>query len=70
MLGCLSRKPPRTERECPERVRVDAYDGLRRGELVALHWRDVDFAGRKIIVRRALSAECSRNAMVSCAINS
>ena len=38
-----------------ELVRVAAYAGLRRGELVALRWRDVDFAGRKIIVRRSLS---------------
>ncbi len=40
-----------------ELVRVAAYAGLRRGELVALRWRDVDFAGRKIIVRRSLSGE-------------
>lgn len=40
-----------------ELVRVAAYAGLRRGELVALRWRDVDFVGRKIIVRRALSGE-------------
>jgi integrase len=40
-----------------ELVRVAAYAGLRRGELVALRWRDIDFAGRKIIVRRALSGE-------------
>ena len=40
-----------------ELIRVAAYAGLRRGELVALRWRDVDFAGRKIIVRRALSGE-------------
>jgi integrase len=40
-----------------ELVRIAAYAGLRRGELVALRWRDVDFAGRKIIVRRALSGE-------------
>lgn len=38
-------------------VRVAAFAGLRRGELVALRWRDVDFAGRKIVVRRALSGE-------------
>ena len=38
-------------------IRVAAYAGLRRGELVALRWRDVDFAGRKIVVRRALSGE-------------
>jgi integrase len=40
-----------------ELVRVAAYAGLRRGELVALRWRDVDFAGRKIVVRRALSGD-------------
>jgi integrase len=40
-----------------ELVRVAAYAGLRRGELVALRWRDVDFPGRKIIVRRSLSGE-------------
>ena len=40
-----------------ELIRVAAYGGLRRGELVALRWRDVDFLGRKIIVRRSLSAE-------------
>ena len=34
-----------------ELIRVAAYAGLRRGELVALHWRDVDFAGRKLVVR-------------------
>src|SRR5437588_5755060 len=40
-----------------ELIRVAAYAGLRRGELVALRWRDVDFAGRKIIVRRSLSGD-------------
>jgi integrase len=38
-----------------ELVRVAAYAGLRRGELVPLRWRDIDFDGRKIIVRRSLS---------------
>jgi integrase len=38
-----------------ELVRVAAFAGLRRGELVALRWRDVDFVGQKIVVRRALS---------------
>ncbi len=40
-----------------ELVRVAAYAGLRRGELVALHWRDVDFAGRKLVIRRSLSGD-------------
>ena len=38
-------------------MRVAAYAGLRRGELVALRWRDVDFVGRKIIVRRSVSGD-------------
>ena len=40
-----------------ELVRIAAYVGLRRGELVALHWRDVDFVGRKLIIRRSLSGD-------------
>jgi integrase len=40
-----------------ELIRVAAYAGLRRGEIVALRWRDVDFAGRKLLVRRSLSGE-------------
>jgi integrase len=47
----------REDAQDAELIRVAAYAGLRRGELVALRWRDVDFAGRKIVVRRALSAE-------------
>ncbi len=47
----------REDAQDAELVRVAAYAGLRRGELVALRWRDVDFAGQKIIVRRALSGE-------------
>src|SRR5206468_1581980 len=47
----------RDDSQDAELVRVAAYAGLRRGELVALRWRDVDFVGRKIIVRRALSGE-------------
>ncbi len=47
----------REDAQDAELVRVAAYAGLRRGEPVALRWRDVDFAGRKIIVRRALSGK-------------
>jgi integrase len=39
-----------------ELVRVAAFTGLRRGELVALRWRDVDVARKKIVVRRSVSA--------------
>ncbi len=38
-----------------ELVRVAAYAGLRRGELIALRWRDVDFTRCAITVRRAVS---------------
>jgi integrase len=47
----------REDAQDAELIRVAAYAGLRRGELVALRWLDVDFAGRKIVVHRALSAE-------------
>jgi integrase len=39
-----------------EMVRVSAYAGLRLGELLALRWRDVDFAGHALTVERAISA--------------
>jgi integrase len=39
-----------------ELVRLAAYAGLRQGELLALRWRDVDFAGSAITVARAISA--------------
>jgi integrase len=38
-----------------EAVRLSAYTGLRRGELVALRWKDIDWAGAKLTVSRALS---------------
>ncbi|WP_249019863.1 site-specific integrase [Conexibacter sp. S30A1] len=38
-----------------ELIRVAAYTGLRRGELIALRWRDVDFSAHKLTVRRTLS---------------
>jgi integrase len=47
----------REDAQDAELVRLAAYAGLRRGELVALRWRDVDFAGRKITVRRSLSGD-------------
>jgi integrase len=39
-----------------ELVRVAAYTGLRLGELLALRWRDVDFAGHALTVSRAISS--------------
>ena len=46
----------RWDRQDAEIVRVAAYAGLRRGELVALRWRDVHFALRKLVVSRTISA--------------
>ncbi len=40
-----------------ELVRIAAYAGLRRGELIALRWRDVAFVRRAITVRRAVSGD-------------
>ncbi len=48
-----------------ELVRIAAYTGLRRGELIALKWRDVDFPGHKLTVRRAVSAEVELNSTKS-----
>ena len=39
-----------------EAVRLAAYTGVRRGELVALRWGDVDWSGAKLTVCRAMSA--------------
>lgn len=39
-----------------ETVRLSAFTGLRLGELRALRWRDVSFAGAKVTVRRSVSA--------------
>jgi integrase len=45
------------DRQDAELVRVAAYTGLRRGELVAMRWRDIDFTRRKLVARRAVSAD-------------
>jgi integrase len=39
-----------------ELVRVAAYTGLRLGELLALRWRDIDFANSVLTISRAMSA--------------
>ena len=39
-----------------EMLRLAAYTGLRRGELLALRWRDIDWTGARIVVSRAMSA--------------
>jgi integrase len=49
-----------------ELVRIASYAGLRRGELVALRWRDVDFLRRKITVRRAVSANVDADSTFYC----
>lgn len=44
------------DRQDAEIVRVAAYAGLRQGELLALRWRDVDFAKSALTIARAISA--------------
>lgn len=44
-----------------ELIRVAAYSGLRRGELMTLRWRDVRFLDHKLIVSRTLSADVEAN---------
>lgn len=44
------------DRQDAEIVRVAAYAGLRIGELLALRWGDIDFAGSALTVSRAISA--------------
>jgi integrase len=46
----------REDQQDAEIVRVAAYAGLRQGELLALRWRDVDFAGSALTIARAMSA--------------
>ena len=43
------------DRRDAEMVRVAAYAGLRMGELLALRWADVDWAGSALTVSRAIS---------------
>ena len=40
-----------------ELIRLAAYSGLRRGELMTLRWRDVRFVDHKLIISRTLSAD-------------
>ena len=44
------------DRQDAEIVRAAAYAGLRQGELLALRWRDVDFARSVLNISRAMSA--------------
>ena len=46
----------REDEQDAQLYRVAAYTGLRLGELLALHWEDVDLTNRRLIVHRALSA--------------
>ncbi|MDO9440612.1 MAG: site-specific integrase [Beijerinckiaceae bacterium] len=46
----------RDDAQDAELVRVAAYVGLRRSELIALRWRDFDIATRQLHVRRTISA--------------
>ncbi|MBW3630671.1 MAG: tyrosine-type recombinase/integrase [Gemmatimonadetes bacterium] len=48
------------DRQLGELLRIAAYTGLRRGELVALRWRDVRWSERVLVVERALSGTVER----------
>jgi integrase len=48
------------DNQLAELLRVAAYTGLRRGELVVLRWRDVRWSERVLIVERALSDTVER----------
>ena len=48
------------DRQLADLMRVAAYTGLRRGELVALRWRDVRWSERVLVVERALSDTVER----------
>jgi len=45
----------REDRQDAEIVRLAAYAGLRQGELLALRWRDIEFAGQVLTISRAVS---------------
>ncbi len=40
-----------------ELIRIAAYTGVRRGELIALRWRDVRWEDRVLVVERAVSGD-------------
>jgi integrase len=44
------------EQQCPDATpwRVLAYTGVRRGEVLALRWRDLDIEGERLSVRRSV----------------
>ena len=44
------------DRETRELITVAALSGLRRGELLGLHWEDVDFEAKQLQVRRQFTA--------------
>jgi integrase len=44
------------DRQDAEIVRVTTYAGLRQGELLAMRWHDVDFAGSALTIARAMGA--------------
>ena len=45
----------REDRQDAEIIRLAAYAGLRQGELLALRWRDIEFAGQVLTISRAVS---------------
>lgn len=48
------------DRQLGDLLRVAAYTGLRRGELIALRWHDVRWSERVLVVERALSGTVER----------
>lgn len=48
------------DRQLGELLRIAAYTGLRRGELVVLRWRDLRWSERVLVVERALSDTVER----------